>query len=103
VVSGVTQGALTMKRTLSTLSLALACGIAAAAETPPVQTIDEPLTMNSFGKLEKGGNRFSPVYTFQQIPAKPRAIAKTEKKPAAKTEPVPAPAQSDGRGDVQEL
>jgi hypothetical protein len=92
-----------MIRTLSTLSLVLACGIAAAAETPPVQAIDEPLTMNSFGKLQKGGNRFSPVYTFQQIPAKPRVIAKTAKTPVEKAEPAPAPAQNEGRGEVQEL
>ena len=89
-----------MMRTLATLSLVLACGVAAAAETAPVQKIDEPLTMTSFGQLRKGGNAFNPVYTFQVIPAKAK-VAKTEAKPEPKEEPVATPSQSEG--EVQEL
>jgi hypothetical protein len=90
-----------MIRTLFTLSLVLACGIA-AAETEPVQRIDEPLTMTSFGQLRKGGSRFNPVYTFQHIPAKARVAKKSEAKPAQKPEPA-TPAEHEGSGEVREL
>jgi len=86
-----------------TLSLLLLSGIAAAAEAPPVQRIDEPLTMTSFGQLRKGGNAFSPVYTFQRIPAKARVASKPEARPAQKPEPAATPAEHEGSGEVREL
>ena len=94
-----------MLRTLSTLSLLLASGIAVAAQNDaaPAPVQDERPTITSFGELRPGGNAFNPVYSFQQIPQK-RAVARGQAEKQPETAPPAAvPAQNEGSGEVQEL
>ena len=86
-----------MVRTISTLSLLLVCGIAAATPPPPEQPDERP-TLDSYGNERPGGNAFSPVFTMQQQPARKRAAPEQREcdEPAA-------PAWTEGTGGIEEL